>query len=83
MKHLFVIPFEPSFTVPNRLFMTLEGALYQKEQGNEVTLLYCDGKSTNFCWVNTKCDKQMCRICNRYRKLFFKTLPKEIKYLLI
>ena len=81
MKHLFVIPFEPSFTVPNRLFMTLEGAMYQKEQGNEVTLLYCDGKSTNFCWVNTKCDKQMCRICNRYRKLFFKTLPKEIKYL--
>lgn len=81
MKHLFVIPFEPSFTVPNRLFMTLEGALYQKEQGNEVALLYCDGKSTNFCWVNTKCDKQMCRICNRYRKLFFKTLPKEIKYL--
>lgn len=79
MKHLLILPFESNFIVPNRLFVTLENAELLVRKGEEVSLVYCDGNPVNMCWINTKCDKWMCRICNHYRKSMFAGLSSSIK----
>lgn len=79
MKHLLFLPFESEFIVPNRVFVTLENAEILAHEGQEVILVYCDGKPINKCWINTTCDKKMCRMCNCYRKQMFKGLSENIK----
>lgn len=79
MKQLIFLPFECNVIVPNRFFVTLENAEIAAQQGDDVTLVYCDGTTINQCWINTVCDKKLCKICNRYRKQFFPFLSKNIK----
>lgn len=81
MKHLVVIPFESNFTVPNRLFTTLENIEVLANQNEDVTVLYCDGGPVNLCWTNPDCNKGMCRYCKMYKKMFFKALSKNVKFL--
>ena len=80
MKHLVVIPFESNFTVPNRLFTTLENVEDLAHRNEDVTVLYCDGGPINLCWTNPDCDKRMCRYCKMYKKMFFKALSKNVKF---
>lgn len=79
MKHLIFLPVESNFIVPNRLFVTLENANILAEQGEDVKLIYCDGNPGNLCWINTQCDKMMCKICTRYRKNMFSGLNKKVQ----
>lgn len=78
MKHLIFLPFESSFIVPNRLFVTLENANILADKDEEVYLVYCDGTPVNMCWINTTCDKKMCKLCNLYRKKMFAGLKKNV-----
>ena len=64
MKHLIFLPFESTFIVPNRLFVTLENANIHADNNEEVLLVYCDGNPVDMCWINTTCDKKMCKLCN-------------------
>ena len=79
MKQLIFLPFECNVIVPNRFFVTLENAERYSQAGDDVTLLYCDGTSISCCWINTVCNKKLCKICNAYRKQFFPFLSKKIK----
>ncbi len=79
MKHLIFFPFESNFIVPNRLFVTLENANILADKNEEVVLVYCDGNPVNMCWINTYCDKKMCKICNCYRKRMFSGLKKNVQ----
>ena len=81
MKHLIFLPFESNFIVPNRLFVTLENANILADKSEDVFLIYCDGVPDNMCWINTHCDKKMCKLCNRYRKNMFVGLNKKVKTL--
>lgn len=79
MKHLVFLPFESNIIVQNRFFVTLENAQRLAEKGEDVNLIYCDGKTISQCWINWRGDKRMCIICNMYRKCFFSTLSPKIK----
>ena len=79
MKQLIFLPFECTVIVPNRFFVTLENAERCVQNEDDVTLLYCDGTSISCCWINTVCNKNLCKICNAYRKQFFHFLSKKIK----
>jgi len=79
LKHLIFAPLECSIILPSHLFAILENVERFAKKGDYVTLIYCDGKNINHCWVNTTGKKCLCRQCLYNQKLYFKTLSSSVK----
>ncbi len=78
MNKVIFLPIEPNMIVPGRFFVTLENVQKDLRDGHKVNLIYCGGEVNSRCWINTKADKSICRMCNLYKKQYFYFLDKRV-----
>ena len=78
MKYTVFTQFECS-TIAGYSGCMLEKAIKFYNEGHDVTLVYCDEKCGVGCWYNVDHNKKVCRHCQKYWQLLFKSLPSAIK----
>ena len=75
MKYLIVIPECCSFLSPAATAQLIDNALQYAEQGNDVTVTYCDDASVCYCFTNTDRSKTLCHFCRRYIHTMLSSRP--------
>lgn len=70
-------PFKTMCFVPDHYAVVLDNAEDLAEQGNQVDLVYCDGKAIQNCIYNCYGDKKLCKACVRYQRYFHKHITHK------
>ena len=76
-NYVLFTPFKTMCFVPDHSSVVLDNAEDLAEQGNNVDLVYCDGKAIQNCIYNCYGDKRVCKACVSYQRYFHKHITHK------
>ena len=79
MKYTIFTQFVPCFYSPWDYARVLDSTIDIANEGHDVSLVYCDGKTICNCRDNMSSNPRICKLCNKYRKILYEKLPKSVK----
>jgi len=77
LKYTIFTPFKTMCFIPDHYSVVLDNAEDLAEQGNQVDIVYCDGKGIQNCIYNCYGDKKVCKACVRYQRYFHKHITHK------
>lgn len=78
-NYVLFTPFKTMCFVPDHYSVVLDNAEDLAEQGNNVDLVYCDGKAIQNCIYNCYGDKKVCKACVSYQHYFHRHITHKDK----
>jgi hypothetical protein len=77
MHYTFFLPFRTTCFIPDQYSVIIDKAEILAQQGHQIDIVYCDGKTHNVCYYNCHADTNVCKQCKRFSIYLLNQLSKD------